>query len=201
MNKHDLQRMLEVKKTEVIPNNFSGKYIIKTEDKEKFSSNIVQIDDDISFVGDLLWDCFNSVKDVTKLSENKVKELSDRSKLALSKLDSLKKAIIQFNKIFEQEKLYNLNGRDLVSFIGNKTENPVLEIPNGIEKICSKAFNCVEGVVKIILPDSVEVIEDDAFYKCRTLIQVMVPENFKHLDGKQVEFCRMAKYYLKNEEK
>ena len=199
MNKSDLQKMAEIKKSEEIQDNSSGRYIIKTDEKEKLYSNLDMIRDDITFIDELLCDYFESVNDVTKLPEGKVKKLFDRSEIAISKLDSLKNFIIQINEIFEREKLYNINGRDLVSFIGNKTDNPVLEIPNGIEKICSKAFNCVEGAVKIILPDSVKVIEDDAFYKCRTLIQVMVPERFKHLDEKQLDFCRMAKYYLKIE--
>lgn len=211
MNRLDLLKLANIKRVEVEKrNNFrntsvgnnensSKNFIIKTEEKAKFNADINLVREDIAFIDKLMGDYLEAVNDVTKLPEEKVSRFFDRSKTAISKLDSLKSIILHLNEIFEQEKLYNIKGKDLVSFIGNKSDNPVLEIPNGIEKICSKAFNCVEGVVKVILPDSVKVIEEDAFYKCRTLIQVIVPEQLKNLNGTKVEFCHMAKYYLKNE--
>ena len=45
----------------------------------------------------------------------------------------------------------------------------MLEIPNGIEKICSKAFNCVEGVVKIIDFDSSRQYKEESENDTRLL--------------------------------
>ena len=63
----------------------------------------------------------------------------------------------------------------------------IIMIPNGVEHIGRAAF-LAATLSSIILPDSLLVIEDDAFCGCTHLQKLYLPENLTHI-GARAFFC------------
>lgn len=126
MNNTDLLKMSRTKSLNDTKYNSSERYIVKTDKKEKFQSDLNTVRDDIAFIDELMCDYLESVKDVTKVSKEQVNKFFDRGKVAISKLDTLKNIIFHLNDIFEQEKLYDINGKDLVSFVFTGKKQKIL---------------------------------------------------------------------------
>ena len=56
-----------------------------------------------------------------------------------------------------------------------------LVIPDGVAKICDRAFSGCSGLTSITIPDSVTEIGDRAFYDCSCLASVTIPDSVKKI--------------------
>ena len=56
------------------------------------------------------------------------------------------------------------------------------EVPEGVEIICNEAFSDCQSLIKIILPSTLKFIGNTAFYNCTNLESIVVPEGVKSID-------------------
>lgn len=54
-------------------------------------------------------------------------------------------------------------------------------IPDGVEKVEQMAFNFCSNLNFVIIPDSVTSLESSAFYECIKLKTVVIPDNIKNM--------------------
>ncbi len=74
--------------------------------------------------------------------------------------------------------LYRYNPPDIF----DDEEIRLLEIPDGVTRIAKRAFaDCYLGQVSLTMPDSLTVIEDEAFDSCDGLMQVTLGHNVTHI--------------------
>lgn len=90
--------------------------------------------------------------------------------------------------------LYSADGRKLLHYgIDDVTEDMffglikqqslrVYEVPEGVEIICNEAFSECQSLIKIILPSTLKFIGNMAFYKCTNLESIVIPEGVKSID-------------------
>lgn len=88
--------------------------------------------------------------------------------------------------------LFNKDQTELIRFPSKRATEYV--VPEGVEKICAKAFENSYDLVSIILPSSLTIIDFDAFANCQSLAQINIPENVTHLYSGAFSSC----YDLKN---
>lgn len=88
-------------------------------------------------------------------------------------------SLATWNTDAEQDGFQIENGI-LVKYFGS---SPYVKIPDGVERIGSGAF-ALEGthVVSAEFPDSVSVIEGEAFYKCKKLRSMRLPNRLKEIE-------------------
>lgn len=73
-------------------------------------------------------------------------------------------------------------GDCLVKARGNRSE---YSIPSNIRLIANNAFESNTGLEKIVVPEGVEIIGDDAFWQCSSLHQVSLPQTSLKSLGKE----------------
>ena len=56
------------------------------------------------------------------------------------------------------------------------------EVPEGVEIICNEAFSECQSLIKIILPSTLKFIGNTAFYNCTNLESIVIPEGVKSID-------------------
>lgn len=74
--------------------------------------------------------------------------------------------------------VYADGGKQLVSFISDDCE---FIVPEGVESIGEKAFSGKSHLQRIVLPNTLKVIDDEAFFDCDALISVSIPENVSQI--------------------
>lgn len=83
---------------------------------------------------------------------------------------------------------YNSNGYYIKEVKENKKEEASLTVPEGVYCIKASAFsNC--KIESLVLPSTVTRIEDRAFYYCRNLVSITLPEGLKYLGVSAFEYC------------
>ncbi len=98
----------------------------------------------------------------------------------------------------EQGIKYNItNGEAIIT--GYQGSNTVLELPEEIEgypvtTIATRAFDCNEDITKVILPDTVSVIEEGAFGYCTNLREVILSSSLTTIGESAFEYCRALTY-------
>ncbi|MBQ8659113.1 MAG: leucine-rich repeat domain-containing protein [Clostridia bacterium] len=84
--------------------------------------------------------------------------------------------------------LYTADGKTLVRYASG-SEATEFTVPNGVEKIASKAFDRAVNLTKISLPDGLETIKEEAFYACRELKEIVVPDSVSLLGNAAFSAC------------
>lgn len=76
-----------------------------------------------------------------------------------------------------------------------------IDIPEGITEICQDAFRNIDEWFVLTLPNSLEIIDDFAFYNCSGLGEEnsnFLPYNLKQIGAHAFEFCRLTQVALPN---
>lgn len=68
-----------------------------------------------------------------------------------------------------------------------------ITVPEGVEKICYKAFYKCDSVQEIILPESLTEIEMGAFNRCKSLKDIRIPKNVKTIPANAFWECTALK--------
>ena len=84
--------------------------------------------------------------------------------------------------------LFNEEMTELIFYSPIKTDK-TYKIPEGVAKICVKAFNDCDNLEKIQMPDSVIRICRYAFYKCNNLKQVDLSKKLEYIEGSAFSSC------------
>ena len=71
-------------------------------------------------------------------------------------------------------------------------QSGVVHIPNTVTKIGERAFESSE-ITKVVIPNSVAEIDDEAFYNCRSLESVVIPDSVTEFGEKVFTYCRSLK--------
>lgn len=84
------------------------------------------------------------------------------------------------------EILYDIRERRLIAYVGNK---PIIRIKNNVKSIGKNAFFCTD-VTYIFLSNSIEFVDDTAFYWCSNLKIIYVPM------GMELKFKKILPNYV-----
>ena len=88
---------------------------------------------------------------------------------------------------------YSKDGRKLLK--APYELNSTYSIKEGVRIICDKAFFCCRSLTDIIIPDSVTSIGDKAFYRCSSLTSFVIPNGVTRIgDG---AFCDCDSFLIK----
>jgi hypothetical protein len=82
---------------------------------------------------------------------------------------------------FTDSKLYVIDGDGGIRAGRDFTETE-FEIPFGVKRIRKSAFQGILSLEKVIIPETVEVIEPDAFFGCHKLNSVVFNEGLKRIE-------------------
>ena len=91
---------------------------------------------------------------------------------------------------------------EIVSYkVSDESTDTVVVIPSEIEdvpvtKICASAFSWKETLTEIIIPDTVTVIENAAFYNCPDLKVVVIPDSVTYIGESAFQNCSSLEYVL-----
>lgn len=100
---------------------------------------------------------------------------------------------IERNAFVDCKKLADENGFAIFNKIlfGYYGHSAVVEIPDGVETIGSCAFLGYDNyeLEEVIIPESVNIIEKDAFTCCRNLKKIVMPKRLKRIDNGAFSFC------------
>jgi len=100
------------------------------------------------------------------------------------KIENLSKNFIYKNDL--------LLTRDETTLIGCYSNCKVIDIPISVNIIGGGAFNENEAV-EIVLPNSVERIEDNAFENCKALQKINLPDSIRYLGNSIFDSCSLLK--------
>lgn len=87
---------------------------------------------------------------------------------------------------------YSEDGKVLIE--APKFYRGVLEIPYGVKRIASNAFEKCEGSFSVALPDSLVEIEEYAFYGCIGLQNIEIPDSVKEIGNSAFSGCKELLY-------
>ena len=77
----------------------------------------------------------------------------------------------------------------LYSYKGNMPANTSITVKDGTTSIASQCFSWQSNLVSIILPDSLENINDSAFYYCEGLTNIEIPSNVTSIESRTFQGC------------
>lgn len=85
--------------------------------------------------------------------------------------------------------------------VSDEATDTVVVIPSEIEdvpvtKICASAFSWKETLTEIVIPDTVTVIENAAFYNCPDLKVVVIPDSVTYIGESAFQNCSSLEYVL-----
>lgn len=72
---------------------------------------------------------------------------------------------------------------------GTKEIPVTYEMPEGVEVINQNAFYKCSGLEKIVLPKSLKMIEDRAFFKCKNLEDIAIPNGVTTIGEDSFSYC------------
>ena len=81
--------------------------------------------------------------------------------------------------------LYSADGTRLISYC---SQDETFIVPNGVKVIGAGAFMGA-NITTITLPDTLEVIEKNAFHGCHKLKEIAFPESLKRIEDKAFDLC------------
>lgn len=89
---------------------------------------------------------------------------------------------------------FNLSedGKTLIEYIGTPSDG-VVTVPNGIVEIGSTAFYGNSNIQKLVLPDSLKIIHNQAFRFCDNMTEVVFPSGLETIEYSAFEGCRSLK--------
>ena len=82
---------------------------------------------------------------------------------------------------------YSKDGRKLLK--APYELNGTYSIKEGVRIICNNAFFCCRSLTDIVIPDSVTSIGDGAFEGCRSLTEVVIPDRVTNIGKGAFEVC------------
>lgn len=87
--------------------------------------------------------------------------------------------------------LYTKDGKILIKYANGK-EDDTFRVPDGVEKINTRAFIHAVNLKNIELPDSLKDINNFAFYKCTSLINLTLPNNLKRIGQAAITYTMIT---------
>ena len=92
---------------------------------------------------------------------------------------------------------YSKDGRKLLK--APYELNGTYSIKEGVRIICNNAFFCCRSLTDIVIPDSVTSIGDGAFEGCRSLTEVVIPDRVTNIGkGAFANCCSLAEVVIPN---
>lgn len=128
----------------------------------------------------------NTETKVFTLSKN-ISELAD---LALYGINAQGFAVSQDNKYFctQDDILYNSDKTQIIAYPSNKQENSSFTVPSGVKVIKNSAFSHSQ-LNKLILPDTLTTVEDNAFSASDNLQTVEMPNSVTYIGCSAFSDC------------
>ena len=83
---------------------------------------------------------------------------------------------------------YSKDGRKLLK--APYELNATYSIKEGVRIICNNAFFCCRSLTDVVIPDSVTSIGDGAFEGCRSLTEVVIPNSVTSIGDRAFSVCR-----------
>ncbi len=80
-----------------------------------------------------------------------------------------------------------------------KGDGQTVYIPDGVKRICSKAFQNHSEIEKLVLPDSIEIVDEAAFEGCLGLTTVQNLDKVKKIKDRAFKDCPLTKIHLGKE--
>lgn len=78
--------------------------------------------------------------------------------------------------------LFTKDMKKLVCYPGGLTQD-TYEVPEGVTTIAEEGFSQNEWIKRVVLPDTVTVMETDAFFGCWALSQINLPSGLKRIES------------------
>ena len=139
-----------------------------------------------------------------KLQEEKVARLEQEEKLqreqgvwAVSRQDLTIEDGVLTKWECSQEKAILPGGlfQEIGTFVLSTTRENLEElvVPEGVRVLRKEAFHFCKSLKRVTLPDSLEIIEDSAFYGCKSLEELVVPEGVRVLRKNAFCICESLK--------
>ena len=108
--------------------------------------------------------------------------------------DEVAEAIEDALELVPKPKVYLSKFAQLVD--GSITELTINDL-EGIEKVCSYAFYCCRSIEIVTIPNNIKDIESLAFYGCNKLKSVEIGNGVAHIGDSAFEWCSaLASVYL-----
>jgi hypothetical protein len=87
-------------------------------------------------------------------------------------------------------KIYAVTGIGKLAF--RDSTLPMVKLPDTIKAICNGAFDHAE-ITSIVIPDSVQIIEEGAFFSCLNLTEIEIPAKVATIEDNAFEGCENIK--------
>ena len=145
----------------------------------------VTIPDSVTSIGCSAFDCCTSLTSIT--IPDSVVSINNLVFSECTSLISIEVASTNPNYKSVNGVLYNKSCTELICCPGGKTGD--LIIPDSVNSIGYKAFDCCESLTSITIPDSVTSIKDEAFYHCTSLTSVTIPDSVTSISRYMFNDC------------
>lgn len=93
------------------------------------------------------------------------------------------------NAVIVRDGVFKVQGSALIRYLGHES---VVTVPEYIHKICSYAF-LDHGITKIVIPDTIKIIESNAFYNCEHLEEIILPTTIQSMSEFAFSNCNRIK--------
>lgn len=90
-------------------------------------------------------------------------------------------------------------GKILYCYKGEMPSNTTITVKDGTETIAAYAFGEIDGLVGVVLPNSVKMLEEGAFYGCTNLSSINIPENIEYIGSAAITDTAWFDEYLNNQ--
>ena len=160
----------------------------------------VVLSEGLSYIGYEAFGSCDSLKDIDL--PDSVEKLMRRCFVSCKKIESIHIPAnlkdTDFNSVFDGCQLKNISvaegnalydSRDNCNAIIEKSTDTLLvacdnsKIPASVKKIAPNAFDSLDGITEISIPDSVIEIGEGAFYHCENLKKVKLPAKLKSIEA------------------
>lgn len=99
---------------------------------------------------------------------------------------------IDIELLSADENGFIINGTSLYGY-DESIGGPIVNIPNGIKRIKSRAFLNCKSITNVYIPDSVSSIGEGCFDGCKNLVGVRLPEGLTKISDRMFENCESLK--------
>lgn len=88
--------------------------------------------------------------------------------------------------------IYSKDGKKLLYAAANNGMTSLSEIESGVEEICKQAFSGHKTLQEVILPETVKIIGDEAFFDCVKVNKIIATSALKEIGEKAFSFTNKS---------